>query len=53
MVRSAWNLHHLKLAQVASQERQIERIAQSRLCGQSLENHENGLLGNRIAGAVL
>ena len=34
-------LHHMKFAQLASQNRQIEQNAQSRLCEQSLENYEN------------
>ena len=53
VVRSTWNLDHIKFAQLAPQNRQIEQIAQSRSCGRSLENHENWVLGDIIAGTVL
>ena len=52
-VRSTWNSHQMKFAQLASQHRQIEQMTQSRSCGRSLENHKNVVPGNRNAGVVL
>ena len=53
MVRSTWNLLHMRIVQLASQNLQIRLIAQSRSCGRSLENHENVVRGDRIAGTAL
>ena len=53
VIRSTWNLHHMKFAWLAAQNRLIKKIALSRLCERSLENHENVILANRIASSLV
>ena len=53
VVRSTWNLYHIKSVQLAPQNPQIKQIAQSRSCGRSSGNHENWVLGYMMASTVL